>query len=58
MKLTLDEVKDFYVKKGYLLQSLADISLSLGVEEIALFLTVNFSESHPEVVQAVREWIA
>lgn len=58
MKLTPEEVKDFYVKKGYLLQSIDDIALTLGVGNRELFLTVNFSESHPEVVQAVREWIA
>lgn len=57
MKLTQEEIHDFNVKKGYFLQSYADIALSLGVEERELFLTVNGSEMYPEVVQAVREWI-
>lgn len=58
MKLTFDEIHDFNLKKGYFLQSYADIALALCVEEGELFLAVNGSEEYPEVVQAVREWIA
>lgn len=57
-KLTPEEVENFNAKKGYLLQSLDDIAHLLGVESRELYYVINRSELYPEVVQAVREWIA
>jgi hypothetical protein len=57
MKLTAEEMHDFRIKKGYFLQSIDDIALTLGVESAELFLVVNGSEDYPDVAQAVKEWI-